>query len=121
MNSKHSKGAGDVTRMEKITTQCMQAHSVSADSVNYVEKTYEGHAWMCNGCGLVWEKRHQAEGCRARGHKAVYVDKYYGRGAVVNGVFTGKVTTYERRAIRREKVGLDKVPATVPGNYADKV
>lgn len=94
----------NVTRQEKIETEAMEAH-LSGDSVFYVEKLYTANAWRCDGCGLVWEKRHQAQECESRKHVTQF-DQHYG-GTVINGVHQGG-SKFTRYAIRREKV---EVPA----------
>jgi hypothetical protein len=68
----------------------------------YQERTYRGFAWRCDGCGLVWEKRHQAQGCEGRNHQGRYEAGPYG-GYVENGRHVGG-RYYPRAALRREVV-----------------
>jgi hypothetical protein len=98
----------NVTQREQIEAET----SEPTMGGTYVEKTYQGFAWRCDGCGLVWSKRHQAEGCEARGHRAGYTARYGGR--VVNGVWGGG-TEYPRRALRREAPPAGRpAPAPMP-------
>ena len=91
-----------VTKREKIETTTMEAY-LSGDNVRYEETDIEKFAWRCNGCGLVWSRKHQAEGCKERGHKTFYVDRYPIIGIGQNGVkaVTG-YNEYKRVPIRRE-------------------
>lgn len=92
-----------VTRLERITITVMEPN-LCGDTLNYYEKETGGSAWRCDECGLVWDRKSYAEGCADRGHKTNFEQTYYGRGALVNGVFTGTVTTYERRPIRQDGI-----------------
>lgn len=91
-----------ITKREAIETTTMEAY-LSGDNVRYEEELIKKFAWRCNGCGLVWTRKSQAEGCKARGHETFYVDRYPIIGIGQNGV---KVVTgyneYKREAIRRE-------------------
>lgn len=65
----------------------------------------KAHAWRCDGCGLVWEKRWHAETCESRKHITSFEQGPYGVSRVENGKLVGNLKWYTRRAIRREKVG----------------
>jgi len=97
-----------VTVQESITTGVMQARLVGDSSVAYVETDYQGNAWRCEGCGLVWEKRWYAETCDKRDHKPSFVQRYFRPGsgpmgnATVNGVYQGTVSEYTRQSLRRD-------------------
>ena len=65
----------------------------------YSERAITKRAWRCLGCGRLWSRRYQAEDCESRGHVDSYVDTYYGRGYMLNGVFQGRVTHYTRRCL----------------------
>ena len=96
-----------VTIQEPILTGVMQAH-VSDRSVTFAEASYQGNAWRCEGCGLVWEKRWHAETCDKRDHRTSFVQQYFRPGpgpmgnAIVDGVYQGKVLEYTRQSIRRD-------------------
>ncbi len=68
------------------------------------EASYAGFLWACDGCGLVWERRHAAESCADREHRHRYVDVYWGQVTGQGGQRIPVKREYERRAIRREPV-----------------
>ena len=94
----------------KITQEVV---GYQGDSLIYEQKEYNGYSWMCLGCRLVWERRHQAVNCESRGHVASFEQSYGGtvwdgRGFTPPGLVAGKYlpgtgTTYVRTAIRREE------------------
>ena len=94
----------------KITQEVV---GYQGDSLIYEQKEYNGYSWMCLGCRLVWERRHQATNCESRGHVASFEQSYGGtvwdgRGFTPHGLVAGKYlpntgTVYVRTAIRREK------------------
>jgi len=101
-------------RMEYQTGKVTQEIvDVQGDSYIYQEKEYNGYNWMCLECRLVWERQHQAVGCKGRGHVDSFEQSYGGtvwdgRGFTPHGLVAGKYlpgtgTTYVRTAIRREK------------------
>jgi hypothetical protein len=93
-----------VTRLERLRSETMDAH-LAGDSVYFVEKEIENYAYRCDSCGLVWDKRHRAEQCAARGHKSSFRDGPYGVSYVLNGVPQGRnIHYYTRTALRREKL-----------------
>jgi hypothetical protein len=92
-----------IKRMERMDTTWMEP-MLSGDSFWYSERTEVTHRYMCRGCGLVWEKKHQARNCESRGHKTSYQDGPYGRVWVENGKLCGNPTYYTRSAVRREKL-----------------
>lgn len=88
-----------VTRREANPTAIM---TPTLDG-GYVEHTIEAaHAWRCDGCGLVWEKRWHAEACEERGHVPSFQQGPYGVKYVENGQPVGDLRYYQRSAIRRE-------------------
>jgi hypothetical protein len=89
-----------VSRRERVQTGAMEPLLDGG----YSERTYEGFAWRCDGCGLVWEKRNQAEQCEGRGHTPAYQAGPYGRCWIENGQLRGSPTFYPRRALRRERL-----------------
>ena len=89
-----------VTRRERIETTAMEP--LLDGGVR--ERTYDAYAWRCDTCGLVWEKKHQAQDCTARGHKSRYQQGPYGNCWIENGVLRGNPIFYTRVAIRREPV-----------------
>lgn len=93
----------NVSRLEKATIPTMEP---MLDG-NYSPSSYEGHLWRCNGCGLVWTRRHEAFECEGRKHAASYA-KRYGVRYVLNGEPVGG---YEivYRAVRREGVAHEAV------------
>ena len=101
-------------RMEYQTGKVTQEIvDVQGDSYIYQEKEYNGYNWMCLECRLVWERQHQAVGCKGREHVTRFEQSYGGtqwdgRGFTPHGLVAGKYlpgtgTTYVRTAIRREK------------------
>ena len=115
----------DVMQMEWVdgkTTQ--EVVGFQGDSLIYQEKEYNGYNWMCIECRLVWERRHQAVGCKGRGHVASFEQSYGGtvwdgRGFTPHGLVAGKYlpgtgTVYVRTAIRREKSTDTPPVAPVP-------
>jgi hypothetical protein len=94
--------------MQGKVTRCEERPSTFMTPLmdgGYAEHTAEqAHAWRCDGCGLVWEKRWHAETCTKRGHKTSFVQGPYGVRGVENGKLIGTPTYYTRRAIRREQV-----------------
>jgi hypothetical protein len=94
----------------KITQEVV---GYQGDSLIYEQKEYNGYSWMCLGCRLVWERRHQATNCESRGHVDSFEQSYGGtqwdgRGFTPHGLVAGKYlpntgTTYVRTAIRRER------------------
>ena len=117
-------------RMEYQTGKVTQEIvDVQGDSYIYQEKEYNGYNWMCLECRLVWERQHQAVGCKGREHVTRFEQSYGGtvwdgRGMLPAGLVGGKYlpgtgTTYVRTAIRREK-STDTppvAPARVPVEY----
>jgi hypothetical protein len=67
----------------------------------YVERTIEGFAWMCDDCGLIWEKKWHAETCIRRSHVRVWEQRY--GGYVENGIHRGG-KAFPRVAIGRRPV-----------------
>ena len=94
----------------KITQEVV---GYQGDSLIYEQKEYNGYSWMCLGCRLVWERRHQAVNCESRGHVDSFEQSYGGtqwdgRGFTPHGLVAGKYlpntgTVYVRTAIRRER------------------
>lgn len=67
---------------------------------SFNEYSVQKHAWMCEGCRLVWSRKAQAEDCEQRGHVSSYQQRYV-TGPIVNGKpYTERF--YDRLAIRRE-------------------
>jgi hypothetical protein len=93
-----------VTKLEKITKDSM----VPTISGGFVEQEYEGYAWRCEGCGLVWTRRSHAEQCESKGHVDHVVYGPYGVVAVENGKLVGEPKYYTHYAIRRDKVAKGK-------------
>jgi len=88
-----------VTRMgSKRRHDIMEARLSGDADVTYIERSIEGYAWACDGCGLLWEKKWHAEKCESRGHVKSF-DQRYG-GYVENGVWRGG-KAYTRFAIGR--------------------
>lgn len=85
-------------RKERITTATMEPLL----NGGYQRREYQAFAWMCSGCGLVWDKKHLAEECEGRNHKPSF-NQMYGCRGTVNGRPIGNIYYIERRAIRREK------------------
>ena len=74
-------------------------------SGGYTERTLENAGlWRCNGCGLVWTRKHQAENCEARKHVSSFQDGPYGVTYVLNGIPQGNPHYYTRKAARRDAV-----------------
>ena len=76
----------------KITQEVV---GYQGDSLIYEQKEYNGYSWMCLGCRLVWERRHQATNCERRGHVASFEQSYGGilwdgRGFTPHGLVAGK-------------------------------
>jgi hypothetical protein len=94
----------NVKQMEHIETAFMTP-ILHGTTMSYREDSGDAHAWQCLGCGLVWEKRWHAESCETRKHVPSFAQHYYSGGAVVNGVYTGRKSTYTRKALRREPIG----------------
>lgn len=91
----------NISRCEKDVQETTEARFHGADmAVSYREKNYEGFNWKCNGCGLVWRKKHLAAGCEGRKHVTRFFEYYGGR--IENGVHVGGAK-YAREAIRRER------------------
>jgi hypothetical protein len=91
-----------VSRAGKGIVEFMEPH-VSQDSIWYVEKSNSaGTLWRCDGCGLVWTRRYQAEGCEKRGHVSTYHDGPYGVRYYMNGKPIGDIHYYPRYAVRRD-------------------
>lgn len=69
---------------------------------SFVATSEVGNAWRCDGCGLVWDRKHYAQFCSTRGHKIMW-ERGYGATMVVNGVpnHKGFEPVY---AIRREEL-----------------
>lgn len=88
-----------ITRMERITAGAMSPTLEGG----YVEIEFNGFAWKCDHCGLVWTRQHQAIGCGERGHVAKFESQLYGVTHVENGQPKGNPHTYTRHAIRRER------------------
>lgn len=74
---------------------------------SYVETSEVNRAWRCNACGLVWDRRHYAEHCGTRGHKATW-QRGYGATAVINGIPNYKGFA-EVRAMRREALDAERI------------
>lgn len=91
----------DVTQREQIETTT----SEPLMDGSYQERDYRAFAWRCDGCGLVWSKRHLAVDCESRNHVAAFEAGPYGGTYVLNGVLQGNLRYYPRRALRREPVG----------------
>ncbi len=98
-----------VNPAEKSRIQMMEGSDVTlmepdmrSDSANaWVEVTVRKHLWKCLGRGYVWQMKHEAESCAARGHRGAYT-RYCG-GWIENGVHRGGAQiTF--RARRHEKV-----------------
>jgi len=89
-----------VTRCEPAEISTMEP---LADG-GFIQSTYRGALWRCEGCGLVWTRRAQAEGCERRGHVSAFEDGPYGVRAVVNNVPVGHLHYFTRRAVRRDPV-----------------
>lgn len=89
-----------ITKCERIKAGAMMPTLEGG----FIEVDYDGFAWKCDGCGLVWTRQHQAANCEKRGHVAEYESQLYGVKRVENGVPVGDLHTFTRRAIRREKV-----------------
>jgi len=100
-----------VTKAGEGDLEMMEPH-VSTDSVWYVETRKPGATmWRCEGCGLVWTRRHQAEGCEGRGHVPKYEDGPYGVTAMVNGKPVGNIHYFTRYAVRRDKITGEEAKA----------
>jgi hypothetical protein len=115
-------------RMEWVdgkTTQ--EVVGFQGDSLVYEQKEYSGYSWMCLGCRLVWERQHQAVGCKGRQHVTGFEQSYGGTvwdgrgmlpaGGLVGGRYLpGTGTIYVRTAIRREESpdAPPVAPAPVP-------
>lgn len=69
---------------------------------SYSERTFEGYAWRCDECGLVWDRRRFADSCASRGHRPSFQEGPYGVRFVLNGVPQGNIHYYTRTALRRE-------------------
>lgn len=87
-----------ITRLERIRTTSMEPMLDGS----YQEHVHDSWAWRCDGCGLVWDRKHHAAGCEARGHKARWDEGPYGVTMVLNGVPQGNLRYYTRQALRRE-------------------
>ena len=89
------------TRLERNTAETMAAH-LEGDALLYQEETSTGHLWRCDACGLVWTRRHQADGCTGRGHVSSFVQRYAYRleGFEQHGRYG--YNEYTRRAVRRD-------------------
>jgi hypothetical protein len=79
-----------ITRLQTKVQATAMEPILTGDSLTYREYTFEGHEWRC-GCGLVWDRKHLAAKCAENGHVSRYVQKYYGRGYMENGIFKGEV------------------------------
>jgi hypothetical protein len=105
----------EITRLEKITKDSM----VPTISGGFVEQEFEGYAWRCEGCGLVWTRKGHAEQCESKGHEDHVVYGPYGVVAVENGKLVGEPKYYTHYAIRRDKVA--KVAKGKPAKKAAAV
>jgi len=105
------EGAQQMEWVKGKTTQ--EVVGYQGDSLIYEQQEYNGYSWMCIECRLVWERRHQAVGCKGREHVTRFEQSYGGtvwdgRGFTPHGLVAGKYlpgtgTVYVRMAIRREK------------------
>lgn len=98
-----------VTACEAATIETMEP----LYSGGFQEAAYQGRLWRCGGCGLVWTRRYQAEGCEARGHVPSYDDGPYGVRAMVNNQLVGNLHWYTRRAVRRDPITPTLVSSAV--------
>ena len=67
----------------------------------YTEARYKCFAWMCAGCGLVWDRRHLAQECEKRGHIDAFEKMY------CSGTENGKPINpryYPVVALRRDSI-----------------
>src|SRR5947209_6288837 len=99
-----------VTRRETIETSTMDALYEGG----YAQRDLTKRAWCCDGCGLVWTRRSQAESCESRGHVPQYVDTYYYQ-VVIEGHAQIVEQSYPRVALRRELVRPRVVDRMGPG------
>ena len=88
----------NVKYMGHVDTSMMQPH-VSGNSVYYEEMDINNPSYACMGasCGLIWDRRHLAEGCEAKGHVTTWLQGYGGT-RDKNGVHK-PATFYPRTAI----------------------
>ena len=87
-----------ITRRDMVTANIMEPLIDGGYRPDSVRK----YSWRCDGCGLVWPMKHQAESCESRGHVASY-SQSYAKGPIINGR-PSRVDYYDRSAIRRERV-----------------
>jgi hypothetical protein len=90
------------TRLERVDGTDVMVPYLSGERIEWHNETYSGFLWRCEGCKLVWTRRHQAENCAQRNHAASYVDRYSYK---LQGYEThGKCGTneYTRRPVRRD-------------------
>jgi len=92
------KGA-PITRCERIKAGAMSPTL----SGGYVEIEYDGYAWKCDGCGLVWNRQGYASTCADRGHVEQFESQLYGVTHVINNVPQGRPHSFTRYALRREQ------------------
>ncbi|HLY24363.1 MAG TPA: hypothetical protein VKT83_18000 [bacterium] len=95
--------ASRVTRLEKAAVETMTPY-IHGDTLTYQEETYTGSLWRCEGCGLVWTRQHQAQGCESRGHVAQFVQRYAYKPEGYERHGRLAYNEYTRRAVRRDKV-----------------
>lgn len=91
--------------MGHVDTAMMEPH-VSGESVYYeqVDINNPSYACMDASCGLIWDRRHLAEGCEAKGHASTWWQGY--GGGIVNGIYK-PAKSYPRTAIG--KLSKDKL------------
>lgn len=92
-----------VSMLEKVTTAYMEPLISGDADVTYIERSYEGNLYRCEGCGRCWDKKWYAETCADRRHVDSF-PQHYGWKQLGNGRWV-PTTTYTRRALRRDKVG----------------
>ena len=85
---------------EKIDVEFMEPR-IDGNSLYYVPITHTVHLWKCDGCGLVWPTKNQANDCTKRGHKERYQQGY---GGYVDDRGYHPKDVYTREAIRRDNL-----------------
>ena len=88
-----------VKYMGQVATDMMEARFGVTD-VYYVEKAINSPSFACIdvSCGLIWDRKHYAESCEARGHVSKWSQSY--GGYIENGLHKGGAT-YPRYSIGR--------------------
>jgi hypothetical protein len=93
---------GEVTRIEMGEEVDVELMEPLLDGT-YAEATVKGHAWKCNECGRVWDRRWVASQCAGRGHSDTITFGPYGVRYVENGLPVGELKYYTHSCLRREK------------------